>query len=552
VNYGFLIDNRKCIGCHACTVACKSEHDVPIGVNRTWVKYIEKGSYPNTRRIFSVLRCNHCADAPCVKICPVGALFNREDGIVDFNGERCIACKSCTQACPYDSIHINPETNTAAKCNFCAHRIDLGLRPACVNVCPEQAIIAGDLDNPESEISRLLSRQLVQARKVEKGTIPKLYYINGDAASLNPLAAPPNADYQQVRQAAGVGHFAKYAEKRIADADPKEMARRLAATPGAHMDESPEDYGVTVPVAGDIAKHTKNAWGVVRESARRVHDAPSKGVLWGWEVPAYLWSKAVASGAVLVAMAASLFGLAHVSATTEWVAGIGGLVFLVLTAIFLVMDLDQPKRFVYVILRPQYSSWLTRGGVIMTLFGASLTAYIGSLFLDLDALLTASRWAALLTSLPLGIYTAFLLGQAKGRDFWQSPVLPLHMLIHVVIAGTAFFAIAGSFYPTTYAWADYIQRVSIVGIIVNLMIVAAEMAVPHPTADAKLVVSMILKGRFARLFYVGTLLIGNLIPLTLIATFGVDMMGAAGILILIGIYVTEHIWIKAPQLVPLS
>jgi formate-dependent nitrite reductase membrane component NrfD len=251
-------------------------------------------------------------------------------------------------------------------------------------------------------------------------------------------------------------------------------------------------------------------------------------------------------------MAASLFGLAHVSATTEWVAGIGGLVFLVLTAIFLVMDLDQPKRFVYVILRPQYSSWLTRGGVIMTLFGASLTAYIGSLFLDLDALLTASRWAALLTSLPLGIYTAFLLGQAKGRDFWQSPVLPLHMLIHVVIAGTAFFAIAGSFYPTTYAWADYIQRVSIVGIIVNLMIVAAEMAVPHPTADAKLVVSMILKGRFARLFYVGTLLIGNLIPLTLIATFGVDMMGAAGILILIGIYVTEHIWIKAPQLVPLS
>ena len=115
MNYGFVIDNRNCIGCHACTVACKAEHDVPIGVNRTWVKYVEKGQFPDTRRVFSVLRCNHCEYAPCVEICPTQALYVRPDGIVDFNNNRCIGCKSCTHACPYDAIYIDPESHTAAK-----------------------------------------------------------------------------------------------------------------------------------------------------------------------------------------------------------------------------------------------------------------------------------------------------------------------------------------------------------------------------------------------------------------------------------------------------
>ncbi|MEW6637605.1 MAG: 4Fe-4S binding protein, partial [Actinomycetota bacterium] len=105
-SYGFIIDNRKCIGCHACTVACKAEHEVPVGVNRTWVKYIEKGEFPDTQRAFHVMRCNHCEDAPCVEACPVTALFTREDGIVDFNWDRCIGCKACTQACPYDALYI--------------------------------------------------------------------------------------------------------------------------------------------------------------------------------------------------------------------------------------------------------------------------------------------------------------------------------------------------------------------------------------------------------------------------------------------------------------
>ncbi len=227
MQYGFVIDNRKCIGCHACTVACKSEHDVAIGVNRTWVKQTEKGVYPNTRRVFSVLRCNHCTDAPCVTICPTEALFTRDDGIVDFDNRRCIGCKSCMQACPYDALYINPDTNTAAKCNYCAHRVDIGLEPACVNVCPEHAIISGDMDDPNSEIAQLLSREQVTVRKAEKGTSPNVYYIDGDEVSLNPEATERQQDYIWSQQQAGVGHYAKYAEERMADVDIVKMAMEL-------------------------------------------------------------------------------------------------------------------------------------------------------------------------------------------------------------------------------------------------------------------------------------------------------------------------------------
>ncbi|MBI3454166.1 MAG: 4Fe-4S dicluster domain-containing protein, partial [Candidatus Rokubacteria bacterium] len=186
MRYGFVIDQTRCIGCHACTVACKEENGVPLGAFRTWVKYIEKGEFPDTRRYFAVLRCNHCDDAPCVTICPTVALYRRPDGIVDFDRERCIGCKSCMQACPYDALYIDPETHTAAKCHFCAHRIERGLEPACVIVCPARAILAGDLDDPASEVARVIAREQVLVRKPEQGTRPKLFYVGADQAALTP------------------------------------------------------------------------------------------------------------------------------------------------------------------------------------------------------------------------------------------------------------------------------------------------------------------------------------------------------------------------------
>jgi Fe-S-cluster-containing dehydrogenase component len=163
-------------------VACKEEHNVPVGVFRTWVKYIEKGEFPATSRHFGVMRRNHCEAAPFVEICPTQALYYRNDRIVDFDNSRCIGCKSCMQACPYDALYIDPNTNTAAKCNFCAHRIELNLEPACVVVCPTRAISAGDLDDPQSNVSTMIATQKVAARKPHKGTQPKLFYagIEGD------------------------------------------------------------------------------------------------------------------------------------------------------------------------------------------------------------------------------------------------------------------------------------------------------------------------------------------------------------------------------------
>src|SRR4029453_11310577 len=135
-----------------------------------WVKYIEKGTFPDARRFYAVLRCNHCDDAPCVTICPTSALFRRSNGIVDFGDSACIGCKSCMNACPYDAIYLNPQTSTAHKCNFCAHRVEIGLEPSCVIVCPTQSIVAGDLDDPTSRIAVMLPRHDTQVRAPEQGT----------------------------------------------------------------------------------------------------------------------------------------------------------------------------------------------------------------------------------------------------------------------------------------------------------------------------------------------------------------------------------------------
>ena len=274
MQYGFIIDNRKCIGCHACTVACKSEHDVAIGVNRTYVKQVEKGDFPNTRRVFSVMRCNHCTDAPCVNICPTSALFTREDGIVDFDNNRCIGCKSCMQACPYDALYIDPDTHTAAKCNYCAHRVDVGLEPACVNVCPEHAIISGNMEDPESEIATLLSREQVKVRKPEKATYPNLFYIDGDESSLNPSVTERSDNYIWGSQSTGVGHFSKFAEALANGKDLLSMAkdkdykaRSAEMTYSGHKEEKRPESQVE-----GIMKSAK---------AKRVYDSPDKGILWG-------------------------------------------------------------------------------------------------------------------------------------------------------------------------------------------------------------------------------------------------------------------------------
>jgi Fe-S-cluster-containing dehydrogenase component/formate-dependent nitrite reductase membrane component NrfD len=540
MKYGFIIDNRKCIGCHACTTACKAEHEVPVGVNRTWVKQVEKGEFPHNRRLFSVMRCNHCTDAPCVEICPVEALFIRDDGIVDFDNQRCIACKSCMQACPYDALYIDPETHTAAKCNYCAHRIDIGLEPACVNVCPEHAIISGDMDNPESEISVLLGREPVKVRKPEKGTIPNLFYINADDASLVPAETTRQKDTLWSHQERGVGHYARAASD-MAFSNPDLVSALMEVNGQQQQSNEVNENGKARSV--DI---------LIGKKPRRVYDTPDKGVLWGWEVSTYVWTKAIASGVVLIPFIAWMFGWAEPNLSGQY-AGLGlGILFLALTGLFLVIDLDQPKRFVYVLLRPQWRSWLPRGGYAITVYGGLLTLGVAALYFDWASPLL--RWATAMLAVLVAIYTAFLFAQAKGRDFWQSPALVLHMAVHSFMAGAAVFGVVTLFTGASAAWTEYLFAALAFSLIANLVILVLEMVTPHPTGDAHKVVDMILKGRYSKLFYLGTVLLGNFIPLGLLygAWGNETMLAVAAIPVLLGIYITEKIWVEAPQRILLS
>ncbi len=541
MKYGFIIDNRKCIGCHACTTACKSEHQVPVGVNRTWVKQVEKGEFPHTRRLFSVMRCNHCTEAPCVEICPVEALFFRDDGIVDFDKDRCIGCKSCMQACPYDALYIDPENHTAAKCNYCAHRVDVGLEPACVNVCPEHAIISGDMENPNSEISQLLGREQVTVRKGAKGTVPNLFYIDGDEASLNPTATEKSDDYFWSSQAHGVGHYAKAAEK---------LAFSNGDVVQALMEASNQSA-----TAGEIAeKGPSKSIDLMLGKARRVYDAPDKGILWGWEVSGYVLTKAISAGAFLVPFLAVLFGWASVNPLIEW-SGLGiSLVFLAATGLLLIKDLDRPDRFLNVLFRPQWGSWLVKGGYIITFFGGFLTLWGIAYYFELSAIANAIKYITAVFAILTAVYTAFLFAQAKGRDFWQSPTLSIHMLVHSFMAGAAVFAIIAAFTDHTMDWSTYLTNVLLVSIVVNLVTIASELITPHPTQDSKYVVKMITKGRYRNQFWIGTLLVGNIIPFVLLF-LGVGnpmLLAGSGLLVLIGIYFTEHIWVEAPQRIALS
>src|SRR5215218_5517368 len=502
-NYGFIIDNRKCIGCHACTVACKAEHEVPIGVNRTWVKYIEKGEFPDTQRAFHVMRCNHCADAPCVEACPVTALFIREDGIVDFNWERCIGCKACIQACPYDALYIDPDSHTAAKCNYCAHRVDVGLEPSCVQVCPENAIISGDMDDPETPISKLLAREKVTVRRPEKGARPKLFYINGDEAALTPDDAPVASDYMWGNQRRGVGHHAPGGRHENGGASLTQGVIPLGRKPERDRARG----GAPAPAGPDPTPK------VQPEKARRTYDEPSKGVHWGKEVPAYICTKAIATGAVAIPFLAVGIGT-PVPYAALWAGAILGLIFMLATGGLLVLDLDRPDRFHYVLLRPQWRSWLTKGAYIITGFGGLLVLWVviklvgGGRVADV-----ALAWPLVTLAFATAVYTAFLFAQSKGRSFWQSLAL---------------------------------------GLLGGLLVYWAELSIRHPDRDAARAAQMIYKGRYKRLFWGVSVVLGSLVPLALIATGSPVAIAAAGILALVGIFAAEHAWIEAPQLIPLA
>jgi Fe-S-cluster-containing dehydrogenase component len=197
--WGMTVDLKRCVGCQSCTLACKAENGTPRKI--FWMRVLEKeeGTYPLARKVFLPVRCNHCAEPPCVPVCPTGASYKRErDNLVLINQDKCIGCRACVVACPYQVRFIAEDTKgyygdeltpyeteryqkwqarTVQKCTFCEHRLETGNQPACVQTCPTSALMFGDLNDVESEIAKLIRGRHHFQPRAELGTDPSLYYL---------------------------------------------------------------------------------------------------------------------------------------------------------------------------------------------------------------------------------------------------------------------------------------------------------------------------------------------------------------------------------------
>ncbi|HEU4597930.1 MAG TPA: 4Fe-4S dicluster domain-containing protein [Pyrinomonadaceae bacterium] len=515
--WGKVIDQTRCIGCHACTTACKSENLVPLSVTRTYVKHVDVGEFPQARRAHQVTRCNQCAHAPCVTACPTAAMFKRPDGIVDFDKSICIGCKACMAACPYDAIFINPEDHSAEKCNFCAHRIDAGLEPACVVVCPVEAILVGDLNDPDSRVAQIVNRDTVNVRRPEKETLPKLFYKGAHQATLDPLAA---------RRPEG-GLF-MWSEQREGD---------------------------------DIVNSGHPAYTNTSAAALLSYDI-AHSIPWDWRVSLYTWTKGIAAGAYLVAALLYVYSFASaVNAADadwtnsppwlifaggplwQWVAPVLSGAFLAATGALLIWDLEHPARFYMIFTRPQWRSWLVKGAFVIAGYSLVLAVHFLAALLDNRALPVL----LIIPGVPLGVltavYTAYLFAQAKARDLWQSPLLPPHLLVQSLLLGSAaLMPFAAWLEPEAVAPLAWTLGASCLA---HLLMVWGEVTLAHPTAHASLAAWELTRGRYAAYFRAG-------VVLTLLAVAAPWLGVAAAPLALTGLLLHEHAYVQAGQSVPLA
>ncbi len=176
VRYAMTMDTRRCVGCNACVFACKAENALPAKGFRDWITYTVKGNFPALSELIRSERCNHCSNSPCTTNCPTGASHVGPGGIVLVDRGMCTGCKACIASCPYDARYVHSD-GFVDKCTFCIHRVKRGLDPACVSACPTKALEFGDLNDPDSDVSKLLRQRKHTVLKPEKGLDPNLFFL---------------------------------------------------------------------------------------------------------------------------------------------------------------------------------------------------------------------------------------------------------------------------------------------------------------------------------------------------------------------------------------
>jgi formate-dependent nitrite reductase membrane component NrfD/ferredoxin len=451
-------------------------------------------------------------------------MFKRPDGIVDFDKSICIGCKACMAACPYDAIFINPEDHSAEKCNFCAHRIDMNLEPACVVVCPTQAILVGDMNDERSYVAQIVNREPVAVRRPEKETLPKLFYKGAHQATLDPLAAR--------RPDGGLFMWSEQLE-----------------TPEHVVSGSPNfnNSSAAALLSYDVA-----------------HSIP-----WDWRVSLYTWTKGIASGAYLVAALIVLLGyISPMDYIWLWIAPMISGAFLAITGGLLLWDLEHPERFHLIFTRPQWRSWLVKGAFVIAGYTLILAVHFIATLMGSTAVQSWLMIAGIPLSVLTAVYTAYLFAQAKARDMWQNPLLPPHLLVQALLLGSAVLlpivvGLRGEFGlvdPDNVIDAtrrDVLRLTWLLAVtsLVHVLMVWGEVSLTHPTAHARLAIWEMVRGRYRNDFWVGTLLsiLGGLLPWLAILGVVSFTIGTAGAsLALIGLLLYENAYVQAGQSVPLA
>ncbi|HAK55048.1 MAG TPA: hypothetical protein DCP38_06140 [Acidobacteria bacterium] len=401
---GMFVDLDSCIGCHGCTVACKVEHATPLGIEWLRVGLWEAGEYPDSVRLSYPMRCNHCTAAPCVRVCPTGANQEREeDGIVWIDQNKCVGCRYCVIACPYQVISFHPreksnfpsrtdlapsekarqrryplQTGTAIKCNFCKERVDEGREkgltpgvdraatPACVNTCQGQAMVFGDLDDTDSRVSRAIRENGGRHFHTEFSTQPSSY-----------VATRRHTPVRAVDRTMGT----RYPSDRF----------------------SPDKWMI-LPTAQREWAHRSGLWLVLA-----------------------LFFGGLAAGLYLSSMVSASFYSSVVAFLLMGVAK-GG---------FHLLFLGKPLRCWRMFSRPQ-TSWISRGLYLVFFFFFFAGGYLAlAVFAPGSALEPLLKYGGALAAIGVATYSGFTLSSVAAVPFWNSGMLPVLFLTSAISSGAA-------------------------------------------------------------------------------------------------------------------